>query len=86
MTARDVKVGNYLRGISENSITIFSKEKVYQKMPTYNFEVEIPGLIQFGHQQSGYQLLQAQIYFVNGVEVSGNKTIVQQGDNEYGAI
>lgn len=76
--ARDVKVGDYLLGIIGNLITISSIEKVYQKMPSYNFEVETPESIQIGHQQSGCQFLQAHTYFVNGVEVTGEKIIVDE--------
>ena len=83
MTAGDVKIGDRLLGIIGNSIAISSIDKIYQKMPTYNIEVITPEFIQMDHQQSGSQFLRAHTYFVNGVEVSGQKTIVEQEQQQY---
>jgi hypothetical protein len=37
---RNVKVGDYLLDLNNNKILINKIEKVYQKVPTYNLEIE----------------------------------------------
>jgi hypothetical protein len=80
IAAGDAKIGDYLLDLSGKQTRITSIEKVYQKSPTYNFEVETPESVQLAYKQTGGKgTLQTSTYFAGSILVNGLKSFnVQQ--------